>query len=177
HHLVVEGAGAAGGAAAAARSGLRLGPLHLREGLAQTQWPGRLEVVRRRPWVVLDGAHNPNGAEALRRSLALFPHRRYLLVAGVLADKDAAGILGALAAGAHRVVLTRPEGPRAADPVTLADLLPPDTPRTVEPDPVRAVTEALRDAGEEDLICVAGSLFLVGPIRRYFTGETAPLPG
>src|SRR5919108_381734 len=69
----------------------------VRAGLARARWPGRLTIVRRDPWLILDGAHNPAGARALAASLrALFGDTPVTFVLGIYADKDARGILDAL---------------------------------------------------------------------------------
>src|SRR6185295_20231908 len=99
----------------------------IRAGLRGARWPGRFQILRRDPLVVLDGAHNPAGARALAASLrAYFPGRPVTFVIGVLADKDARGILAALGPLAARVILTVSSNPRAAPPEALRALLPDD---------------------------------------------------
>lgn len=140
----------------------------VREGLARVRWPGRLELVQGSPAVVLDGAHNPAGLRALRAALdELFRCRRTTLVFGMLADKDVTGAAAALAGFGGEVVATRPDSPRALDPGELASILKRHgiTVFAVEPDPVRAVRLALERAGPDDLVVVAGSLYLVGGVR------------
>jgi len=84
-------------AAVAAARVLGVGDDAVRAGLARTRWPGRLSIVQRDPWLVLDGAHNPDGARALATSLrALFGAAPITFVIGVYADKDVRGILDAL---------------------------------------------------------------------------------
>jgi dihydrofolate synthase / folylpolyglutamate synthase len=149
----------------------------IREGLARAHWPGRFEV-RRRPggWLVLDGAHNPHGARALAASLqAYFGDAPLTLVTGVLRDKDAAGILGPLAARARRVILTSFSSPRAAAPADLRALVPPGCPAEV----AASVGEALALAESEPrhpILCVAGSLALVGDALRHLAGGDKPCP-
>ena len=135
----------------------------IRRGLLAVDWPGRFQVVRRDPIVVVDGAHNPGGARALAASLrAYFPGLPLTLVVGISADKDQAGILAALAPLATRLVLTAYRGPRAARPSALRALLP-SVPGRIET--ADSLPEALVLAMEEPrtpVICVAGSLYLVG---------------
>ncbi len=135
----------------------------VRRGLLAVDWPGRFQVVRRDPIVVVDGAHNPGGARALAASLrAYFPGLPLTLVVGISADKDQAGILAALAPLAARLVLTAYRGPRAARPSALRSLLP-SVPGRIET--ADSLPEALVLAMEEPrtpVICVAGSLYLVG---------------
>jgi dihydrofolate synthase/folylpolyglutamate synthase len=146
----------------------------IRGGIARAHWPGRFEV-RRRPggWLVLDGAHNPAGARALAQSLAAyFGDTPMTLVLGVLRDKDAPGIVAPLIGRARRVVLTASANPRAARPDELRALVPPALPVDVVP----SVAEALACAADPTvpLVCVAGSLSLVGDALRSLAGDDKP---
>jgi dihydrofolate synthase/folylpolyglutamate synthase len=150
----------------------------IREGLERARWPGRFEVRRRRGgWLVLDGAHNPAGARALAASLeTYFGAAPTTFVVGVLRDKDAAGILRPLLVRARRVVLTAFGSPRAAEPEALRALVPPSVPVTVAP----SVAEALRAAepgAASPVVCVAGSLALVGEALRSLDGGDRPCIG
>ena len=149
--------------AAAAAHHLGAGEAAIRRGLATVQWAGRFEIIHREPIVILDGAHNPGGARALAASLAAyFPGQALTLVLGISADKDVAGILGALAPLASRLILTAYASPRAASPAALRASLPPCT---AEVRTARSLREALSLAVTPPLtpiICVAGSLYLIG---------------
>jgi dihydrofolate synthase/folylpolyglutamate synthase len=133
-------------------------------GIAGARWPGRLEEVA---GVLLDGAHNPDGAAALAASLAaLHPGRPVELVFGVLADKDHAGMLRALAPAARRLHIVAPATPRAraaADVAALARGL--GARADHHPDLASALTCARAAAADGALVCVAGSLYLVGEAR------------
>ncbi|OLC00893.1 MAG: hypothetical protein AUH30_01600 [Candidatus Rokubacteria bacterium 13_1_40CM_68_15] len=150
---------------------LDVGDSAIRDGLARARWPGRFQVVPGRPTLVLDGAHNPSGAHALAASLRdVFGETPITLVLGVSADKDAAAILAALAPAATRIVLTRAAHPRAADP----DTLPPVG--EVTHSSAEALEVATRDA-RTPIVCVAGSLFLVGEVlARLGGGGDNPCP-
>jgi len=136
----------------------------IRAGLRGARWPGRFQIFRRDPLVILDGAHNPAGARALAASLrAYFPGRAVTFVIGVLADKDAGGILAALRPLAARVILTASANPRAAPPGALRALLP----AGARVDTARSPQDALTMAIAEDprgIVCVAGSLSLIGDV-------------
>jgi len=150
-------------AAAAARA-LGAGDPAIRAGLRAARWPGRFQIFRRDPIVVLDGAHNPAGARALAASLsAYFPGRPVTFAIGILADKDGAGILSALRPLAARVVLTASGNPRAAAPDALRALLPADLPVEVVASPSEALARATAAAGG-GIVCVAGSLSLIGDV-------------
>lgn len=160
------------------RRGFAIGDEAVREGLSRVRWEGRLEVVRRSPAVVLDGAHNAAGAAALARALGGFAYRRLTLVLGILADKDWRGMIRRLAPLADRVVLTRPPEERAQAPEVLAGEARRWN-RNVEiaDQPRQAVRAALRGAGPGDLVCVAGSLYLVGAVRPLFIASEGDGPG
>ena len=146
----------------------------IRRGLASVAWPGRFQILRRDPTVVVDGAHNPGGARALAASLrAYFPDQTLTLVLGISADKDQAGILAALAPLASRLVLTAYKSPRAARPEALKALLPPIEARV---DVAGSLDEALSLAMAKPrsaVTCVAGSLYLVGEALAACQGDSA----
>lgn len=160
----------------------------LRDGLKQARIPGRLEVVQQDPLMVLDGAHNPEKARSLRKALdRLFPSRPRILVLGVGTAKDASGVLKVLAPGAQLVICTDASvlGKPAVAPEALARQV-----RALGVEawavavPLEAVERALAAASLTSLVCVAGSLYLVGAVRGrwrlptdYTTEEvTAGLP-
>ena len=144
----------------------------IRAGLARARWPGRLEIVRRDPFLVLDGAHNPAGARALAGSLRdLFGGQLLTLVLGLSQDKDAPAILRTLVPLAARVVLTRASNPRAADPRVLAAALPPTSASVqVAETPAEALGVAM-GSSPTPIVCVAGSLFLLGDVLTLLAGE------
>lgn len=160
----------AANAALAALAGQRLGlPAGaIRRGAALTRWPGRLE---RLPWkggaVLLDGAHNPDGARALVAALRGLGVERLPVIFGGSADKDLVGLAAELAPIAREVILTRARlSPRAADPAELAPLW--SVPTRMAPTPEAAL--ALLPPGGLALAC--GSLYLIGELRPLLTGET-----
>ncbi len=144
-------------------------------GLAATDWPARMEVVGRRPLVVLDCAHNTASAEALVRTLReSFPPCRRLLIFAASNDKDLAGMFRILGPHFAHVFLTPYLGSaRSTSPERLAEVL-----RAVEGPPSMqcaapaAAWEAARAAaGPDDLICITGSVFLAGEMRTLLTAE------
>ena len=141
----------------------------LARGLALARWPGRLEIVRRAPLTIVDGAHNADSAAQLRRALAdLFPGRPLTLVLGTSLDKDIAGIVRELVPAATSVVLTVSSHPRSAS----LDRLREEVRRYGVPvDAAPAVGEALdlalAGAGPDALICATGSLFVVADAREH----------
>lgn len=134
-------------------------------GLAAARWPGRFEVFPGEPTVVIDGAHNPDGATMLRATLdEVFPRQPVVFLMGILADKDVAGITGALVRPADSVVAVRPASERAADPQQVAAGLV--AARVEAATSIAAGLERARElAMPNGLVCVAGSLYLIGAVR------------
>ena len=136
----------------------------IEEGLRTTRWPGRFDVLHRPRGkvVVLDGAHNPAGAETLAAALqSRFPGKRPALVLGTMSDKDCAGICAVLAPLAVRILLTPIPGERGADPQLLANLCS-DANNTASITICSSAADAINHAGGEPLVVVAGSLRLIG---------------
>jgi len=157
-------------AVAAARH-LDVGEQAIRDGLARARWPGRFQVIPGRPALVLDGAHNPSGARALATSLRdVFGETPVTLILGVSADKDARAIVDALGPAVTRIILTRAAHPRAADPESLPAV------GQVTHSSAEALEMAMGD-GRTPIVCVAGSLFLIGEVlARLSGGGDTPCP-
>src|SRR5437773_1046487 len=154
--------------------GVREAAIH--DGLARAWWPGRFQILRREGGLlVLDGAHNPAGARALAASLReTFGDRRVTFVVGILRDKDAAGIIGALAPLADRFVLVASSSPRAVAVEALRALVPGSAGRVeVAGTPGDALALAARIA-TTPIVCVAGSLSLIGDVLRHVAGSDQP---
>jgi dihydrofolate synthase/folylpolyglutamate synthase len=150
-----------------------LDPDAVRVALGSMTSPGRLEVVSRRPLVVLDGAHNPAAAEALAEALPdTFTWDRLHLVMGVFADKDLEGIVRPLAPLADAGYASAVDSVRARPPAVIAAAI---AAAGVPTDAFATVGEALdaaRDAASaDDLILVTGSLYTVADARRALLGE------
>jgi dihydrofolate synthase/folylpolyglutamate synthase len=156
-----------------AREGLSVTREAIVDGLRTASWPGRLEVIHQRPLVLLDGAHNPAAARELadfvREELA---GRRLRLVYASMRDKAISEISATLFPLAEEVYLTRPELGRAASAeeiLAAARIGPGKT--VVESVPARAVERARRAAAADDVVLIAGSLFLVGAIKQELQEE------
>lgn len=138
----------------------------IREGLGSVRWPGRFEVICDGPTIVLDGAHNGEGAKALAEVLEGFRRgRKVSFLFASMQDKDWRLILDTLMPVAHDFVFTRVAMERSADPSILADYVKPKRPcRVVES--ARAALQLLVDnAQADDIVMIAGSLYLLGEIR------------
>jgi dihydrofolate synthase / folylpolyglutamate synthase len=147
----------------------------IRAGLGEARWPGRFQVLPGPPPLVLDGAHNPAGARALAASLeAYFPGQRGTFIIGIFSDKDQAGILLPLLPLARRIIFTASEHPRAAPAASvkaLAERLRPGLMTELAPTPAEALRMALSDP-LTPMVCVAGSLSLIGPTLVQATEKT-----
>jgi dihydrofolate synthase/folylpolyglutamate synthase len=158
---------AAAVAAAERRLGtpMRIGPL--RRAVGRVTMPGRLEVVGDRPLVILDGAHNPAGVEAMAASLqAIVDGRRTVAVVSILGDKDVAAMVAPLAGVCTAVIATRSSHPRAAAPAVIAHLAKLAGMETqIVEDPLEAVRDAYTLAGEAGAVLVCGSLYLLADVR------------
>jgi dihydrofolate synthase / folylpolyglutamate synthase len=157
----------------------------VREAAAITEVPGRLQVVGESPLTVLDGAHNPDATRALVRSLPEVlnarPPRPLALVLGVLEDKDAASMLGALLGVCERAWFTAPPSSRALSPAALQSLARQLGFEAVvcEPEPARALAAAqcwARERGEDAAVLATGSVYLVGDLLDHLAGADEKVP-
>jgi dihydrofolate synthase / folylpolyglutamate synthase len=162
-----------------ASRGFQISEDQLRQGIATVWWPGRFELARRYPPVIVDGAHNVDSCERLVEALAEeYPDYRVSLVLGIARDKDVHGMVRTLAPAASEIIATASRSPRATAP---GDLVA--TVREVNPDTIassaQSVAEALNrllsgSTGEAHVICVTGSLYAVGEAREALgLAETA----
>jgi dihydrofolate synthase/folylpolyglutamate synthase len=140
----------------------------IQPGLDRVRWPGRVQVIRSRPLVIVDGAHNAASARALLDALRdVFRYRRLIVVAGMAGNKDIAAFGKIIRPAADRIFLTRAGGnPRSADPVRIKKIWGGGRMTSVEPEPLRAFKKALAGASPDDLVCVTGSFYLVGALAR-----------
>ncbi len=171
-HQVINASTALAGLEILSRQGFLFPEERLRQGLKDTRWPGRLEVVRSNPLVVLDGAHNPAAMAQLARSIGEhFRYRRLVLVLGILEDKDRATMFRHILPLTDRLILTSPPCGRAAAPEDLAgsEALTGyySGPVQIEGRVSDAVEAALELAGAMDLVLVAGSLYTISEAREY----------
>ena len=142
------------------------------EGVASSKWPGRFEIVKEKPLVILDGAHNPNGVKQFIKNLKkLVPDKRIIGVLGVFQDKDYITILKNIVPQVDKVVLTMADSPRATPTAVLAEEVKHyiNYENIIETDDVEtAINKSLHIAREDDVICITGSLYTVGEAKAYF---------
>ncbi|MCS6902928.1 MAG: bifunctional folylpolyglutamate synthase/dihydrofolate synthase [Candidatus Bipolaricaulota bacterium] len=140
----------------------------LRAGLKKARWPGRMELLHKKPYVMLDGAKNPAGLSALRQALERLSFDRLMLVIGISNRKDIDAMLDAILPIADGVIATQAEF-RGISAEFLAQKVREHGQRCRGiPRPSEALEQALAQANENDLVCVTGSLFLVGAAKRWW---------
>lgn len=145
----------------------------VRAGLSTLRWPARIEVVRERPTVIVDVAHNPVSFQALRAALDdAFAGRRLILVIGVIGTKDMPGIARIIAPRASVVIATRPHDVRALPPDQVARAVRPWVSQVhITEDPIAAIEQALAMASPDDVVCATGSFHVAGPVRAHLVSE------
>jgi len=157
--------------------GFAISPGAIVQGFRKVSWPGRLEVLKRAPTVVVDGAHNTYSAERLAEAVMhLFSYERLILVVGMNSDKDVHGIVSALAKLRPYVVATASRYPKAAPPETLLSLFSSNgLEGEIKSSVAEAMGSALRLAGGKDMILATGSLFVVAEAIEEVKGIKAEL--
>lgn len=150
-------------------------PMHddaIRRGLADVRWPGRLERIAGEPEVLVDAAHNPDGARALAAHLASLPRAgRRVLVFGAMADKDWRAMLDALRPEVDEVIGVAPAMPRAERAEAIAEAIGGSSAASIR----EGVDRARERAGSEGLVVVAGSIFVLAEARAHLLGiESEP---
>lgn len=152
------------------KKGWRLEKESIRRGLEAARWPGRLEILSREPMFIIDAAHNPEGARALRSALdTYFPEKRRIFIMGVMKDKDYKVMIETVIPGADRVVTLTPENPRALRADELANNVRRYCKSVSVSDTIEhAVKVSLEAATPDSLVCAFGSLYFIGGVRDYF---------
>lgn len=145
----------------------------LYEGLKRARQPGRFEVISEDPLVIIDGAHNEAGAQALQETMAQhFAGKKILLVAGILADKEIDSIVKFLTKITDHIIVTEPDNPRKLAAEKLAEHVAEfGAAAEVVSDVEAAVHRAKELADGYDVILFAGSLYLIGDVRRLWRNE------
>ncbi|HVO66459.1 MAG TPA: folylpolyglutamate synthase/dihydrofolate synthase family protein [Syntrophales bacterium] len=140
-------------------------------GIRDVQWEGRLEILQQKPTVLVDGAHNADGATVLSKALKEeFVYRKLILIFGVLNDKDYKTMLKKLVPLAEHLIITKPDTVRTMPPEVIMKAAKSYRKRIeVVENSHEALKRALSLADPCDLICITGSLYLVGEIKRAFS--------
>ena len=171
-HQIENGATAVGALECLREQGVALPPQAIARGFLKVHWPGRLQILGQRPWLVVDGAHNVDSAKRLVEALGqYFSFERAILVAGISADKDLTGIAQQFGRLFDYVIATRSQHRRGATPEALANVFrEAGVSVSTAPSVAAALERARAQAAEGDLICATGSLFVVAEAIQLVTG-------
>ena len=149
--------------------GLKVDDQQVIDGLAKARLPGRMEIVHDDPRILVDGAHNAASMEALMRAIGQnIPYDSMVVIFGCRADKDIRGMLRHIQLGADKVIFTDGGAPRPADPSELAVEYTERCGKMAQVAPTldEALDIAERAVTREDIVCIAGSFYLVGKAKR-----------
>ncbi len=173
-HQIINAACALGVIECLNKQGVVISQESVQEGLKKVRWLGRFEVVKEKPTVVVDGAHNPASVEALAKTvLDEYPRRRVILVLGVCADKDIKALCDPLKLISEKIILTKADHPRSHtfSRQEAHDLFA-DKEWFLTENVADALSLALLKAQKEDVIVVTGSLFVVAQAREQLCIST-----
>ena len=170
-HQILNTAVAVVAAKLASKQDSRINELALHQGVALTKWPGRLERISQKPDVILDGAHNPAGAAVLRAALdKYYSGKKICFIFGMMGDKDISQVITTLFRKEDTIFTVRAdEGTRAAEPEALAAQI--GSQAQAMHDLAAAYKTALAEVGEDGLVCVCGSLYLVGTFKKMLLNQ------
>ena len=139
----------------------------IREGLKNTKWPGRLEILKRNPTFLIDVAHNLQGAKTLAESIKKFKYNKLILGIAILKDKDVDHIVETIVPLADNIIITEVNMPRKMEAEALEKIINKYNNNTIiEKDMKEAIDKSYELAEDGDLIVFGGSLYLIGDIRK-----------
>jgi dihydrofolate synthase/folylpolyglutamate synthase len=155
-----------------AKAGVTVSEAIVKQGLENVRWPARIEIIKRRPMVVVDAAHTADSARSLRDTLAEYLHvNQATLVIGVMGDKDLEGLASAIEPVARRVIATQADHPRALDAEAVGRVFRELGVETlVQPRLADAVDAALSLSTPSDAVVILGSIALAGEARAHILG-------
>lgn len=150
------------------KQGLNIKEKYILEALKKVRWPGRLEVLKEKPLIVIDGAHNIDGIRKLTESLdTYFKYEKLILILGILADKQVSEMIEVIAPRAYKIIAVTPNSERAELSSKLAEAvaLVNKNVEAVE-NYEEAYEKAVSYSSQADMILVSGSLYMIGDMRR-----------
>ena len=148
--------------------GVKISKDNIINGLKSVQWPGRLEIMKNNPLVIIDGAHNIDGIKKLTESIDLyFKYNKLILILGILADKQVEDMIETIAPKAERIISVTPHSDRAE----LAEDLKVEIEKLgVSCEAIDSYEEAYKKAlsycNDDDLLLISGSLYMIGDMRK-----------
>jgi len=139
---------------------------YIRSGLQKAKWPGRLEIIQKKPLLVMDSAHNPPAMRILRNSLKLFRYDKLILVIGVMKDKTIGDILREIAPAADYIIINKPNLERAAQPEVIMNEAKKYGKQVKIVEDVKASVKYAKSlAGKKDMVLVTGSIYMLSEAR------------
>ncbi len=141
------------------------------KGLKETKWPGRIELLKEDPLVIIDGAHNEDGAKSLANAMdAYFKDKKITFVIGMLKDKDVDSVLNILIPKCNKVIATKPDSDRSLTAKELKEKIIKIGNECTAIEEIKEAVKFAIDTGEEDeVILFAGSLYMIGEVRSIIT--------
>lgn len=172
-YQLYNAATAVGAIEALSRSNIEISEKAIAHGLAEVSWPGRLEIMQEHPLVVLDSAKDAEATRALSEAVEELPHQKLLAVVSISSDKNIAEMIQQLAVVADEFIITSHSVMgRAAERIFIGGEVTKHGLPWVSVEKVEdAVNLALAKAGNDDMILVAGSVFVVGEARKIWKGN------
>ena len=153
--------------------GYRISDEALRNGIFNTRWPGRFQVISKNPAIILDGAHNPHGISALQNNLRTYlPGKKFVFIVGILRDKNYVEMLRKMLPFADSIITISPPNPRALPAEEMAEKLVEigfDKQLEVAASIPEAVDLAVEISGYKKPICAFGSLYSIGALTEAFS--------
>lgn len=151
------------------KKGFQVNEYSIREGLKNVKWLGRLQILEKNPYIVLDGAHNPDSAKVLKKSLKLFNYKKLFLILGMFSDKNIYDFLKEFVRISYKIIISPVGSPRSATPGEVEKYLK-NKNKIIK---VKNLREGIKIAkfisSKKDLILITGSLYLVGEALNYFS--------
>ncbi|EXJ24289.1 Dihydrofolate synthase [Alkalibacterium sp. AK22] len=149
------------------KKGFEIQAAHIRSGLVNTGWPGRMEKISEQPTIVIDGAHNPEGVAVLKNNLKeLYTDQSLILVCGMMKDKDYMSMIRQVRPLCKKVMTVSPDPYRGFNPFETARLLSDEGTEAEAFDSVTSVIDKLKqESSSKDTVIVMGSLYLIGAFR------------
>lgn len=138
------------------------------KALANVNWQGRMQIISKKPTVIIDGAHNEEGIKALKNNLIdIFPNKKIYFVLAILRDKKLETIIKDICSVSYKIYITKNKSNRAAeikDQVEFVKLY--SKPYEVHEDVITAVKKAISDADEDDIVMISGSLYTISEVLK-----------
>lgn len=153
------------------KRGWKISQKNIQDGMKSVKWPGRFEILNKKPYFIVDGAHNPQGVEALIKNIGMYFNKKVIFLTGVFKDKDYEKMFEMIYPYGKKFITVQPDNQRSLDYKYLAMLLKEKYKQTEVydvGDVQKGIDVSLRGAKEDDIIVAFGSLYIVGSVREYF---------